>query len=180
MLNVELKVRGADFGPVRARLSALGAALHGVLRQRDTYFRVSGARLKLREIEDAGAELIAYQRPDDTGGRISDYRIAPVEASVALIATLEHALGIRIMVLKERELWLYGHTRIHLDRVDGLGDFVEVETVLRDHSPEAARAEFDEVAGALALWDLEAVGGSYSELALDQLGSRTRNDDPTA
>src|SRR4051812_17614884 len=102
MLNVEVKVRLDDLGAVRRRAQALGAKREGVLRQTDTYFHAPHGRLKLREMRAGGTELIAYDRPDQPGGRVSDYRIVPVERPAELKAALIQALGVRVIVTKER------------------------------------------------------------------------------
>src|SRR3954468_3421996 len=124
--NVELKAR--DPHPERSldRARALGAEDRGELRQRDTYFAVAHGRLKLREQEPGGAELIAYERADYAEARESRYRIAPVADGAAVRDALAAALGITVVVDKRRRLLLWEGVRIHLDRVEGLGAFVEL------------------------------------------------------
>jgi adenylate cyclase class IV len=80
-----------------------------------------------------------------------------------LLAVLSAALGVRSRVAKERHLLLYRHTRIHLDSVDGLGEFVELETVLNGLSEKEGRAESEEVRRALGLRDEDLLGGSYGD-----------------
>jgi homotetrameric cytidine deaminase len=132
--NVELKAR--DPQPERSleRCRALGAEDRGELRQRDTYFAAVRGRLKLREQDPGGAELIAYEREDTARARESRYRIAPVSDATALREALDAALGTVAVVDKRRRLFVYEGVRIHLDRVDGLGDFVELEGVAGDRS----------------------------------------------
>ena len=127
--NVELKAR--DPHPARSleRARALGAEDRGELRQRDTYFAAPRGRLKLREQEPGGAQLIAYERPDAATARESRYRLVPVPDPEALRAALDAVLGTRAVVDKRRRLLLCDGVRIHLDRVEGLGDFVELEAV---------------------------------------------------
>src|SRR4051812_48605102 len=140
--NVELKARDPDPARSLARARALGAEDQGELRQRDTYFAALRGRLKLREQEPGGAELIAYERPDAAQARESRYRIAPVADAAALRDALAAALGVTVVVAKRRRLLLWEGVRIHLDRVDGLGAFVELEGVApagSDLSAEAAR-----------------------------------------
>ncbi len=135
--NLELKAR---LGSPQAALSAcgrLGATDHGVLRQRDTYFAVHRGRLKLRE-EDGRSELIAYHRPDLGAARESSYRRVPVADSPALSAALGETLGVLAVVAKERRLLVWEGVRIHLDRVEGIGDFVEFEAPLGAGSPRRA------------------------------------------
>jgi homotetrameric cytidine deaminase len=139
--NVELKAR--DPAPDRSleRARALGAEDRGELRQRDTYFAAPRGRLKLREQEPGGAELIAYERPDGAQARESRYRIAPVADPAALREALDAALGTVTVVEKRRHLLVWEGVRIHLDRVEGLGDFVELEGVADADSDLAREAE---------------------------------------
>src|SRR3954471_11496304 len=125
--NVELKARDPEPERSLERARALGAEDRGELRQCDTYFAVPRGRLKLREQEPGGAELIAYERPDAAAARESRYRIAPVTDATALREALDAALGTTVVVDKRRHLLLWDGVRIHLDHVDGLGDFVELE-----------------------------------------------------
>jgi homotetrameric cytidine deaminase len=139
--NVELKAR--DPAPDRSleRARALGAEDRGELRQRDTYFAAPRGRLKLREQEPGGAELIAYERPDGAQARESRYRIAPVADPAALREALDAALGTVTVVEKRRHLLVWEGVRIHLDRVEGLGTFVELEGVADADSDLAREAE---------------------------------------
>jgi len=129
MRNVELKARDPDPARSLARARAVGAEDHGELRQRDTYFAAPRGRLKLREQEPGGAELIAYERPDAAEARESRYRITPVADPATTAEALDAALGTVVVVDKRRRLLLWEGVRIHLDRVGGLGDFVELEGV---------------------------------------------------
>ncbi len=127
--NVELKARDPEPERSLERARALGAEDRGELRQRDTYFAAPRGRLKLREQDPGGAELIAYERDDAAAARESRYRIAPVEDAAALREALDAALGTVVVVDKRRRLLLWEGVRIHLDRVEGLGAFVELEGV---------------------------------------------------
>jgi len=131
--NIELKARVADL--VRARLVAerLSTAYLGIQHQRDTYFACPRGRLKLREIEGHGAQLIFYQRPDEAQAKASDYQLVEINHGAtlpALRALLGAALGITVVVEKSREIFLHKNVRIHLDKIAGLGTFVEFEAVV--------------------------------------------------
>lgn len=167
MRNLEIKVRCTGLDAVRDRAVELSARDAGILRATDTYFHVRHGRLKLRETEGGPlAQLIAYDRPDEASSRYSDYHITPIPDPAGLKLALGSTLGVLITVTKSRHLWLYGETRIHLDRIDGLGDFVELETVMRGQPEAAARAEHHMVKGALGLDRCDVVGSSYSDLIL--------------
>jgi homotetrameric cytidine deaminase len=127
--NVELKARDPHPDRTRERARALGAEDRGELRQRDTYFAAARGRLKLREQAPGGAELIAYERPDAAQARESRYRITPVADAAATAEALDAALGTVVVVDKRRQLLLWEGVRIHLDQVEGLGTFVELEGV---------------------------------------------------
>jgi adenylate cyclase len=161
--NIELKVRCGDLDGVRRRALAIGATDAGGMEQRDTFFPARDGRLKLRELDGRG-ELIAYQRPDTAAAKASRYRIFATDRASDLARTLELALGTCGLVRKTRALLLYRHTRIHLDTVDGLGTFVELETVLTDQGEAHARTELDEIAAALGLDRMVPVRGAYIDL----------------
>jgi predicted adenylyl cyclase CyaB len=162
--NVELKCRCRDLEGLRARALAAGAREAGVLDQRDTFFHGGRARLKLRELGAGRSELISYQRPDVTGPRTSAYRIAPVERPAELAAVLEQALGTAGVVVKRRRLLLLRNTRLHLDEVEGLGTFVELETVLSGQTEAEGERELGEIATALGLDEADRVAVPYVEL----------------
>jgi len=161
--NVEVKIKLADPAAVRAAVQALGAEDRGVLKQVDTYFGAGrDTRLKLREQEPGGAQLIAYARPDIPGLRTCAYRICEVANPAVLKETLSLALGTLRCVVKRRHLFMLGRTRIHLDQVEGLGDFLELEVVMRDGEPPAAgEAEAHGILTRLGLSAAPRIAGSY-------------------
>jgi adenylate cyclase class 2 len=174
MRNHELKARCSDLAAAEAAAAGLGGWDAGTLIQRDTYFHVPHGRLKLREITPHGgpatAELIQYHRPDQVEARVSDYVIVPISDAEAMGAALTRALGVRAVVVKARRLYLWRHTRIHLDTVEELGAFIELETVLTDESDAEAQAELARAAAALDIRDEDRVAASYVDLLLVPAG----------
>lgn len=162
--NIETKLRCDRLEDVRKLGLAAGAEDRGLLRQTDTFFRVAAGRLKLREINDEGAELIAYSREDIAGTKASDYVVAPVAEPKTMLAALEHACGIIRVVRKRRDLLLWRNVRIHLDRVEGLGEFVELESVVGDIDEPTAAANLEELLGILNLRTAEPVAVAYADL----------------
>lgn len=170
--NVESKTRCADLEEVARLAAALGARYEGRLDQVDTYFRVPSGRLKVREIvqraPDGGvsssAELIRYERPDQSGARVSRYERTEVDDAESWRGRLETEHGLRGQVRKRRELWILESTRIHLDRVESVGHFVELETVCAGAPAPADRLEHDRISSALRLDPGQTVAASYIEL----------------
>ena len=170
--NVELKATDPDPARSLAVCLELGASDEGVLVQRDTYFHVPEGRLKLREQDPGGAVLIQYRRDDRPEARESRYRLIPVEDAEATRTALDDALGTLAVVDKERRLLLWEGVRIHVDTVQGLGSFVELEGVAPADSDLAG--EHDRVAQlseALGLDASRILSDSYSDLALAEQGS---------
>ncbi len=128
--NVEIKARVSDPARLRELALAMGDGPGRLIHQKDTFYNVARGRLKLREFDDGTGELIAYERADHTGPKTSRYAISPTVDPAGLHAALAQALGVRGMVVKQRTLVLSGPVRIHLDQVEGLGDFMELEVVL--------------------------------------------------
>jgi homotetrameric cytidine deaminase len=161
--NIEIKARDADPERTLELALALGAEDRGELAQRDTYFARASGRLKLREQSPGDAELIEYRREDAVAARASDYRVVAVPDPDALREALAAALGTLVVVEKRRRLFVKDGVRIHLDHVEGLGAFVELEAV----APEAGRDELERVRVALEIEDGALVAESYSDLLLD-------------
>ncbi len=168
-VNVELKARDPDPDATAARCAALGARDRGVLVQRDTYFAGRHGRLKLREQGGAGDELIAYRRPDATAPAESGYVRAAAADPEALREALDAALGTVVVVAKRRRLFLWENVRIHLDDVDGLGRFVELEAIVAPDGSDlaVARAKLARLRDELAIEDDALVAEGYSDLLLD-------------
>jgi adenylate cyclase class IV len=141
MNNIEIKAPLSSLDAMARKAEAWGAVRQGVLGQRDTFFVVPIGYLKLREIEGQGGELIAYSRERGHGPRASDYVVAAVKNPRAVEDALTRALGMRGRVEKIRTLYLWKHTRIHLDKVKGLGVFLELETVMEGLDRVPAEAE---------------------------------------
>jgi homotetrameric cytidine deaminase len=164
--NVELKARDRDPEATLAAALGHGAADQGVLRQKDTYFAAREGRLKLRE-EDAGATLIAYARADAAAARTSAYHLVAVPDPAALSAALEASLGTVVVVEKFRRLLLWEGVRIHLDSVEGLGTWVELEAVAPEGSDLAdEHRKVAELRAVLGMEDEDVVAQGYAALLL--------------
>jgi predicted adenylyl cyclase CyaB len=176
--NVEVKARIDDLPALRKQLAVLPIAGQDILDQTDTFFHVGNGRLKLREFAHGPAELIFYQRPDSTGAKLSHYDRLPCHDPATLKRILTQALGVRGTVKKRREVYFIGPTRIHLDTVEGLGTFLELEVVLQDSDAvEAGEAIASEVLQALRVTPGSLLPGAYIDLLeIADRCSATRTD----
>jgi predicted adenylyl cyclase CyaB len=144
--NVEIKAILKDRDAAIATAAKLSDKAPEKIVQEDLFFRCEGARLKLRVFGPERGELIRYERENIAGARTSHYQIARTSDPHVLGEILTRSLGQIGVVRKTRLLYLAGQTRIHIDRVEGLGDFLELEVVLREGQSEA---EGQSIAGAL-------------------------------
>lgn len=135
----------------------------------DTYFVTRSGRLKLRESSLSGAQLIPYMRPDCTAPRRSDYALVPVDDPERVKALLTQLLGVHRIVRKEREILLVGNVRIHLDRVETLGDFIELEAVFEGDAAaeEREHRKVHELMAALGVRPGDLLASSYEALLGD-------------
>lgn len=160
--NLELKAR------IKSRVRVLRIAKRvcsegGVFSQTDTYFQINRGRLKLRELSNARAELIYYERTEAKGERWSKYYITPANNPSTLKNLLISALGMRIVVRKSRRLFFYKGARIHIDSVFRLGHFIEIEVMVKKNRDEA-RSLFAEI---IRLFNFEKdaiIACSYADL----------------
>ncbi len=130
MRNIEIKAHLRNESRVRDYMRTHGTQ-HEVQYQRDVFFNAANGRLKLRCFRDGTGVLVAYERPDSAGPKLSDYLLVPVTDAAACEEALSRTLGVRGVVEKKREIAIVGQTRIHLDAVRDLGLFLELEVVLR-------------------------------------------------
>ena len=164
MKNLEFKANCDSLDVLRQRLANLQAEHRHTMKQLDTYFNVPQGRLKLREINTHDAELIYYERSDLAESRYSNYQICDIPEPMAFKQIATMAWGVKGVVEKRRELWMFGDTRIHLDEVKNLGQFVELETVIRNQTEEEAQAEHQLVKDALGIQEEDLISVSYSDL----------------
>ena len=157
MRNIELKAHLSSLEDATDICSAIDARFAGDLYQLDTYFGCSNGRLKLREVEPGDDYLVHYSRANVAGSKACEYIIQYVDVEIKTL--LKNAYGITIVVDKVRGLWLWENVRIHLDRVENLGTFIEFEAVLSK--------EFDDTDGFKKLAFLQKTFGIENDDVLD-------------
>jgi len=163
--NVEIKARIESVEALLPNAAALADSGPTTIHQDDTFFRCPNGRLKLRKLSDTEGELIFYQRPDRAGPKESFYLRVPTASPDTLRDVLGLAYGVIGRVRKDRTLFLFGRTRIHLDRVADLGDFLELEVVMADNEPvEAATVLALEIIQKLQVSNDQLVSGAYVDL----------------
>ena len=163
--NIEIKARIESVETLLPRARALADGDAEIIDQDDSFFVVPHGRLKLRQFADGSAELIHYHRPDSGEPKASDYVRVPVPDPAALREALARANGLQGRVRKRRWLLLSGQTRIHIDRVEGLGDFMELEVVLREAQSDAEGAAIAQaLMQRLGLHDAPRLAGAYLDL----------------
>ncbi len=167
VINVEIKAICNDLEKIRRILLERNAKLIGLDHQVDTYYRSSSGRLKLREgnIEN---NLIWYQRPDQAGPKTSHCVLYKTEKDSALKAILHDAMGVMVVVDKEREIYFIDNIKIHLDQVKGLGTFLEIEAQSEegDKSEELLHSQCVKLMDELGIRNEDLVNESYSDLLL--------------
>ncbi|XP_077356949.1 uncharacterized protein LOC144003991 isoform X2 [Festucalex cinctus] len=166
--NVEIKAKVSQplqFAKVASQLSQSEGS---IIRQHDTFFHGRQGRLKLRDFMDGSGQLIFYERLDTDGPKLSRYSISPTSDPTGLKAVLSDALGVKGEVRKERRLFLIGQTRVHLDAVEGLGHYMELEVVMRpDQTLEDGQQVAEGLMTQLGVTKESLVTGAYVDLLLE-------------
>ncbi len=163
--NVEIKARVQDLAGIRANVAALASGAGEIINQTDTFFVVPQGRLKVRAFPDGSGELISYQRSDTPGPKESVYTRVSCQDAPALVGALSRVLVVRGVVTKRREVFLVGRTRVHLDQVERLGCFVELEVVLsQGERVEAGRREAQTLLQSLEIPSAALVAEAYVDL----------------
>ena len=164
-LNVEIKARCSHTDEVRRILKERDAIFKGVDRQVDTYFRCSDGRLKLREGEIEYA-LIHYDREDTAGPKRATVTLYHPERGSSLKELLTQALGVRVVVEKTREIYFIDNVKFHIDTVQRLGSFVEIEAIdaAGEIGEEALRRQCEAYMSLFDIRNSDLVTCSYCDL----------------
>jgi len=163
--NVEIKARIRDLTQLRARAQSIADSGPIEIQQDDTFFECHNGRLKLRIFSESQGELIFYKRDNSPDPKESQYVITPTSTPYKLRETLVLALGDCGRVRKQRTLFLAGETRIHIDEVEGLGQFMELEVVLSDGETAAQGIETaHRIMQQLGVSDQDLVDRAYVDL----------------
>lgn len=146
--NVEVKARVHNIDVLLQKATELCQMEAEVIEQSDTFFKVKNGRLKLRQFkvfssecckygnkylktfffqEGTGGELIFYERSNNCGPKVSTYMKSLVNDPLSLKQVLSMALEVEGNISKKRMLFYHNQTRIHIDKVCNLGDFLELE-----------------------------------------------------
>nr|CAH0102191.1 unnamed protein product [Daphnia galeata] len=160
--NVEIKARVNDVKDIIKKVAGLCNTKAEVIEQTDTFYKTENGRLKLREFKDGTGELIYYERPDVEGPKLSNYSKSMVIDPTSLKTVLQMALGAIGTVKKTRMLSHFNQTRIHVDEVVGLGNFLELEVVLSDNQkPEDGIQTAQMILEMLGVPASDLLSGSY-------------------
>lgn len=161
---VELKARYEDLGKARALLQ--GAEHVGTFRQVDVYFGMGDRRLKLRSVEgQKDGQLVYYERPDEGGVKESRVLLAALPEAEEVLEILRRTFPVLAEVRKTREIYRFQGVQIHLDRVEGLGKFLEFEKTLADESEQtAARKQLEDLRAYFQIPEEDLTASSYSDL----------------
>jgi predicted adenylyl cyclase CyaB len=167
--NVEIKARVENVAALTPRVAALATEGPLEVAQDDTFFHCVTGRLKLRALANDSGELIFYRRVNQSGPKESFYLRSPTSSPETLRESLSMAYGQIGRIRKYRTLFLVGRTRVHLDRVEGLGHFLELEVMLVDDEPaEQGIREASELMDKLGIQPGQLIEGAYLDLMLAQ------------
>jgi predicted adenylyl cyclase CyaB len=163
--NVEIKARVVNLAALTARVEAIADDGPIVIEQEDTFFPSATGRLKLRKFSAAKGELIYYERPGRREPTECRYTRVETPAPDAVHDVLSRLLGVRGVVRKRRTLYLRGNTRIHLDDVEDLGHYVELEVVLsRGQTADEGTSVARDLMRRLGIAETDLVEESYIDL----------------
>lgn len=167
MQNIEFKSELRNLEAARRQCELLGAERIGVLQQTDTYYKLADGRLKKRECANQPVEWIFYHRPNRVSPRMSNFTILTDAQARRRWGT--QSLREWLKVVKKRDLWMIQPVRIHLDVVEGLGQFIEFEAkVSRQFDVKECHAAIAELREIFTPVMGEPVSASYSDL-MDQV-----------
>jgi len=139
--NIEVKARVDDVGLLKGRIAVLSDQPPVQITQDDVFFACPDGRIKLRFLSEGQGELISYKRANQAGPKESVYFVYRTDAPGQLLAVMSLVYPQIGRVRKQRTIFMIGRTRVFVDQVEGLGDFMELEVVMRDDEPSQRGVE---------------------------------------
>ncbi|HHH52666.1 MAG TPA: CYTH domain-containing protein [Bacteroidetes bacterium] len=167
MKNVEIKAKCFEPEKVEKVLLENGADYKGLDHQTDTYFNVRTGRLKMRQ-GNIEKSLIYYDRPNRKGPKQSTFNLYKSDNLEELKPLLESSLGIMVEVKKHRKIFFIDYVKFHIDEVEGLGSFVEIEAGDLDNTKSVTelREKCDYYMRLLEIKEENLVNISYSDMLM--------------
>ena len=163
--NIEIKAKIYEPDRIHKIADSLSKRPVKVIHQEDVFFHCECGRLNLRILSPASGELIYYQRSDTSGPKTSTYHIVKTDNPQQLRTVLAAAHGEKITVRKTRYLYIVGRTRIHIDKVEELGDFLELEVVMSEiDNLSDAEDEATELMEKLEIKQSDLIDVAYADL----------------
>ncbi len=160
--NLEIKIRLENASQINSIRKSLSNYTRSSEKQTDIYYKFEKGRLKLRIINDKDGNLILYDRAEKKSKRISHYTISRTKDFRELDYILTRQFGVLIKVIKKREIYIQNNVRVHLDKVTGLGNFLEIEIIYSDLLN--AKKQMAQLTGLLNLDETKFIKNSYSDL----------------
>jgi predicted adenylyl cyclase CyaB len=167
-INLELKIKIDSFESLIEKLKFINAKRDSILLQKDIYYKIPTGLIKLRT-ESGTKTLIYYNRDEISKNRWSDFNLLKIDDENAE-EFLNKLFEIEQVVEKERQLFWFNNTRIHLDKVKELGNFLELETLMIDGKADAEK-RFDEMVNLLNLDLSKQIKKSYKNLISEKTNS---------
>lgn len=166
-LNIEIKARCENPQRIRSILKEHNADYKGLDHQVDTYFNVSDGRLKLRR-GNIEQKLIYYRRSDSKAPKSSNINLVPAEHPQELRVLLDNALGTEVVVDKKREIYFIDNVKFHIDEVEELGNFVEIEAINRNGSigEQKLRKQCNKYLELFDISEDQLIAESYSDMLM--------------
>jgi adenylate cyclase class 2 len=166
-VNIEIKAHCPDPKKAEEILLGLNVVFKGKDHQVDTYFKVNEGRLKLREgnIEN---NLIYYKRTDQSGPKRSDVILYPGSRDANLKKILQDVLGIMVVVDKQRDIYFIDNVKFHIDEVQELGSFIEIEAIGEQGQEDRLDQQCKHYMSILDITDNQLISISYSDLLLQK------------
>ncbi|XP_033323947.1 uncharacterized protein LOC117219136 [Megalopta genalis] len=171
MRNIEIKAKISDPENKISLTKQITDSECKIIKQHDTFFKVAEGRLKLREFEDGSGELLYYKRSNILGPKLCDYKKTSLnpDACTGVKNILTESNGCLGIVKKTRKLYMVGETRVHIDDVEGLGNFMELEVVLSDDSTiEEGEKIAQDLMTKLSIQKEDLIANAYIDLLLDK------------
>ena len=165
---IEIKAHCPNPEKIKKILQEKNALFKGIDHQIDTYFNVPKGRLKLREgnIEN---NLIHYHRPNQAGPKKSLVTLYQSQPDSHLKAVLTNALGVKTVVDKKRAIYFLDNVKFHIDVVEHLGNFVEIEAIDKDNTMEESflQAQCEQYLQLFQISPEHLLTNSYSDMMED-------------